>query len=173
MFHNRVLMLSNKYTQQQQQPLRHNPYDSSHSKNALAATLFPHHMPPRVSVPLQHHQLGAAVPGGTTGRALRRQRKSNFSNGEVEILVREVAARRDVLFGGRSRATSANGLSKSCEKMGRWREIAAAVNSAQIGEKRTVREVRKIYYYKNIFSIPRLINLLRKSFTLFLWQPHL
>lgn len=96
-------------------------------------------------------------PAPTTGFGrLRRQRKSNFSNGEVEILVREVASRRDVLFGTRGTRTTTNTNNKGCggaggaNKMGEWREIAGAVNGAGIGERRTVREVRK--KWENVVS---------------------
>ncbi|XP_059469157.1 myb/SANT-like DNA-binding domain-containing protein 4 isoform X1 [Neocloeon triangulifer] len=81
---------------------------------------------------------------------LRRQRKSNFSNAEVEILVREVAARRDVLFSSRGRTSCTNGVAKSTEKMCKWREVAAVVNGAEFGERRTVREVRK--KWENVVS---------------------
>lgn len=96
----------------------------------------------------QHHPPAAAP---TFGR-LRRQRKSNFSNGEVEILVREVASRRDVLFGSRGSRTTTNksGAIGGANKMGEWREIAGAVNGAGIGERRTVREVRK--KWENVVS---------------------
>lgn len=91
------------------------------------------------------------APTNGLGR-LRRQRKSNFSNGEVEILVREVASRRDVLFG--TRGTRNNSINNKgaggANKMGEWREIAGAVNGAGIGERRTVREVRK--KWENVVS---------------------
>ncbi|XP_065350079.1 myb/SANT-like DNA-binding domain-containing protein 4 [Cloeon dipterum] len=103
----------------------------------------------QLSISRGHQQQPGAASNGGRGVPFRRQRKSNFSSAEVEILVREVAARRDVLFGGRGR-TSMSNLSKSSDKMSKWNEIAAAVNGADCGEKRTVREVRK--KWENVVS---------------------
>ncbi|XP_049341019.1 uncharacterized protein LOC125804964 [Astyanax mexicanus] len=66
----------------------------------------------------------------------RKAKKRNFGDCEVEVLVSEVEARKDVLFGGLS-----SGITNK-RKFVEWQHVAAAVNNVS-STSRTIAEVKK------------------------------
>ena len=69
---------------------------------------------------------------------LRKSKKRNFTEVEVETLVGEMEARKVVLFG--------IGIANN-KKQSEWQHVAAAVNSVSSTE-RTVPELKKIELYR-------------------------
>ena len=67
---------------------------------------------------------------------LRKSKKRNFTEVEVETLVGEMEARKVVLFGGHGIGIANN------KKQSEWQHVAAAVNSVS-GTERTVPELKK------------------------------
>ncbi|MDG2555484.1 SANT/Myb-like DNA-binding domain-containing protein [Vibrio parahaemolyticus] len=63
------------------------------------------------------------------------RRKRNFSETEIEVLVDEVSARRETLFGGHS-----SGITNK-RKATEWHAVATAVSAA--GTERSVAEIKK------------------------------
>ena len=67
---------------------------------------------------------------------LRKAKKRNFTEVEVETLVGEMEARKVVLFGGQGIGIANN------KKQSEWQHVAAAVNSVS-GTERTVPGLKK------------------------------
>ena len=66
----------------------------------------------------------------------RKTKKRNFTEVEVETLVGEVEARKEILFGGHGIGIT------NIKKKNEWQHVAAAVNAVS-GTERTVPELKK------------------------------
>ena len=76
---------------------------------------------------------------GKDGRGLDAKRKKNVSNSEVEILLQEVSAKRNILF------SSVSSGYKAVNKTDAWNAITHAVNAVS-GEGRRTEEVKKKWF---------------------------
>lgn len=78
-------------------------------------------------------------PAKMTQTKKERERKKNFSDGEIEVILAEVQLRKSILFSSVSTGVTGTGKSKA------WTEVTDAVNSVS-SVIRTVQEVKRKWF---------------------------